>query len=464
MIPFALANLFASRNDPLRKPEEAVPALLAATTNPTANGSTHGRVTPPGALSMTTGPGALTPVMANQAAPKAKKKPPQPALSPLQEVEEASSPVAQVMADAAHTQGPELPPDALPDLSQYEAPAQPVDLSMGPPQEPQPALNLAGYEQGILSKLFDDSKTGVSPFQHLMRGLGAAGSQDPMQTLAMFQAQDREDQEYRDKRAAANRPKVTPLGDGVFSLVQFPDGTQRMVKNSEIAAHFDEQRDRKYQQDLEIARARAEGKQREQQDKTTAKAMLDNAPDKAQTEAAVSELTTLAGLLDKTDAATGPALGLVPKWGRDIITPEGADIQDRAERIIQASLRATLGAQFTEKEGKGFLERAYNPRLDEATNAARLRMMAKELQALQGSKEQAIEHMRKHGTLAGFAPVSSTEGAQGASSGGLPRISSDADYAQLPAGARYVSPDGKVRQKPGMVVPGLSERAAKYFQ
>ena len=124
----------------------------------------------------------------------------------------------------------------------------------------------------------------------------------------------------------------------------------------------------------------------------------------------MQELNTIADALDKTDSATGPVLGLLPKALRDIITPEGSSLQDRAERVVQGGLRATLGGQFTQAEGDRFLARAYNPRLDEKTNAANLRTIAREIAAIQLDKPRALEYFQKNQTLVGFVPNTGPQG------------------------------------------------------
>ena len=122
--------------------------------------------------------------------------------------------------------------------------------------------------------------------------------------------------------------------------------------------------------------------------------------------------------------------------------PQSTKLKQDAERIIQNSLRATLGAQFTEKEGTRFLERAYNPALPVADNVKRLNEIADELDTVAKNKEAAVAYMKKNGTLAGFQPEVTP-----AAGGGAKRISSEDEWAALPAGTQYVGPDGKTRIK-----------------
>ena len=73
------------------------------------------------------------------------------------------------------------------------------------------------------------------------KGLMAAGSPDPAKTLAMFQSQD----------ADLNRTKVTPLADGAFSLIQEPGKPPRTVLNSEVAKYLGDQQQSKFEQALQ---------------------------------------------------------------------------------------------------------------------------------------------------------------------------------------------------------------------
>ncbi len=116
----------------------------------------------------------------------------------------------------------------------------------------------------------------------------------------------------------------------------------------------------------------------------------------------VKQLKQAATSLGKTDSATGPLVGLVPKIGRDIISPEGASIQDSVEEVVQRNLRLVLGAQFTENEGKQLLARVYNPRQPESVNKARVERLANQIAEAAKAKAEAGDYFEEHGTLKGF--------------------------------------------------------------
>jgi hypothetical protein len=99
---------------------------------------------------------------------------------------------------------------------------------------------------------------------------------------------------------------------------------------------------------------------------------------------------------------TGAGLGLVPDVVRNAVAPESIAVRDMVESVIQQSLRQILGAQFTEKEAERLIQRSYNERLDEATNAKKLDATIKELETMANAKEEAAKYFEKNGSLKGF--------------------------------------------------------------
>jgi len=106
--------------------------------------------------------------------------------------------------------------------------------------------------------------------------------------------------------------------------------------------------------------------------------------------------------IGKTDTATGGFIGLLPKIVRDVVTPEGAAMQDKVEQVIQSNLRQVLGAQFTEKEGQMLLARSYNPRLSEKENQQRLQSLVKQIDGAYTAQKAAARYFEDNGTLKGF--------------------------------------------------------------
>lgn len=123
---------------------------------------------------------------------------------------------------------------------------------------------------------------------------------------------------------------------------------------------------------------------------------------------ATNQLKTLEEIAGKLEAPgeanySGPYLGLVPESVRGITNPASVDVQNDIANIVQRSLRPILGAQFTEKEGENLIRRAYNPQLDEATNAKRLRRLVEVSRKIAQQKLAAAQYFEQHGTLKGFA-------------------------------------------------------------
>lgn len=118
----------------------------------------------------------------------------------------------------------------------------------------------------------------------------------------------------------------------------------------------------------------------------------------------------LAQLKDVTSALqtpgaqlTGPIIGSTPNAILKFTNPQSIAMRERVEEVVQRSLRAILGAQFTEKEGERLIARAYNPNLSEGENAIRVNRLYTQLnQALENKKDAAI-YFQKNGTLEGWS-------------------------------------------------------------
>lgn len=99
---------------------------------------------------------------------------------------------------------------------------------------------------------------------------------------------------------------------------------------------------------------------------------------------------------------SGPLVGLQPDSVRKITNPESASVQRDIEDAIQSTLRATLGPQFTEKEGTRILRNAFDPMLSESENARRVEGIVKSLDRIAKSKQNAADYYEAHGTLKGY--------------------------------------------------------------
>lgn len=99
---------------------------------------------------------------------------------------------------------------------------------------------------------------------------------------------------------------------------------------------------------------------------------------------------------------TGPILGRMPDAITAFTNPKAVDARQRVEEIVQRNLRIVLGAQFTQKEGENLIARAYNPALDEATNAKRLGRLITSMEKMAKAKTAASDYFERHGTMKGF--------------------------------------------------------------
>lgn len=82
--------------------------------------------------------------------------------------------------------------------------------------------------------------------------------------------------------------------------------------------------------------------------------------------------------------------------------PQGLITRERMESVIQQSLRATLGAQFGEREGAEFIRRGYNPSLSPAENLERLIDLRASTEQLIESEKEATEYWEENKTLRGY--------------------------------------------------------------
>lgn len=138
---------------------------------------------------------------------------------------------------------------------------------------------------------------------------------------------------------------------------------------------------------------------------------------------AAKQLSQLKDVVDalgtKGSSLTGPYLGLVPDAVKSFTNPNSIAMRERVEEVVQRSLRAILGAQFTEKEGERLIARAYNPSQPESENAIRVGRLYEQLKQGFDAKQDAASYFQKNGTLEGwngrlfnigdFDPVSSRD-------------------------------------------------------
>lgn len=85
------------------------------------------------------------------------------------------------------------------------------------------------------------------------------------------------------------------------------------------------------------------------------------------------------------------------------LNEQGFVARETVESVIQQSLKATLGAQFGEKEGEQFIRRGYNPSLPPAENLERLIDLRANIEQLVDSERESVEYWENNNkTLRGY--------------------------------------------------------------
>lgn len=127
----------------------------------------------------------------------------------------------------------------------------------------------------------------------------------------------------------------------------------------------------------------------------------------------------------------------------DILKPESAiRVRQDVQAAAQGALKATLGAQFTEKEGQRIMDMAYDEKLSPQENIRKIDMAINELKTAAKNKAMKAAHFEENGTLTGYKNGMSTQPAEQ----GLlqPRAAPSAAGEMI----SVVSPDGAIGQIP----------------
>jgi hypothetical protein len=107
----------------------------------------------------------------------------------------------------------------------------------------------------------------------------------------------------------------------------------------------------------------------------------------------------------KTTLASGRVIGNAPDFVLALFqSPKTRGAIKDIQSVVTQNLKKILGSQFTEREAKQFMERAFDPRLSEEQNAKRIRVLRNELQNVLSAEREAVEYFRTHNTLLGFVP------------------------------------------------------------
>ena len=103
----------------------------------------------------------------------------------------------------------------------------------------------------------------------------------------------------------------------------------------------------------------------------------------------------LEGAIANGEAITGSWASYMPEAVRNVVDAEGLDMQQSVERIVQQSLKETLGAQFAQKEAEQLFARTWNPKASPEVNLRRTRRLLGELDAYAGNMDHISQGMLK---------------------------------------------------------------------
>lgn len=111
------------------------------------------------------------------------------------------------------------------------------------------------------------------------------------------------------------------------------------------------------------------------------------------------------GLRDKK-VTTGGLTGFFPdRMTADSVLSARADVNS----TVMNSLRAILGAQFTEKEGERIIKNTWNEADSTENNVARLERLVGDLYSQADAKDAKAKFFQERGTLAGYQPAQSAQ-------------------------------------------------------
>ncbi len=171
----------------------------------------------------------------------------------------------------------------------------------------------------------------------------------------------------------------------------------------------------------------------------------------ADAERNIAQLEQQIQRLQGEENLTGPIIGMQPRYMATFTNPAGVDVQEQVEEVVQRNLREILGAQFTEREGERLISRAYNPRLEETVNVARLTRLVDQMRRAADAKNAMAQYFDQYGTLQGYKgpkmPTMSEMGDAVEGEGEIAQPTTKEERDALPSGTPYIAPDGSRKVK-----------------
>lgn len=119
----------------------------------------------------------------------------------------------------------------------------------------------------------------------------------------------------------------------------------------------------------------------------------------------LANLSRAQDILQSGENVSGAMFGLLPEQGFNIFAPNAKIARDSVRGVVQGTLRETLGAQFTQKEGEGIMDRAYDPALPEAENKKRVAALFMKLsEAAQAKTDMMNYYINNDYNMKGYQP------------------------------------------------------------
>lgn len=106
--------------------------------------------------------------------------------------------------------------------------------------------------------------------------------------------------------------------------------------------------------------------------------------------------------LQNDSSLTGPGAAFIPDKIRNFTNEKAITTRDDVRAAAQGALKATLGSQFTEKEGERIMNQAFNEGLSPKANIAKIDAAIQELETARNNNDSKAEYFRKNGTLSGW--------------------------------------------------------------
>lgn len=116
----------------------------------------------------------------------------------------------------------------------------------------------------------------------------------------------------------------------------------------------------------------------------------------------IEQLRAVHKRLAAGERLTGPEIGNLPGRVREVTNPSAIQAYEQVQEVVQRNLRAVLGGQFAQLEGRQLIDRAYNLRLPPEQNAERVSRLLSAIEQAAKAKEEMAAYFDKYGTLSGY--------------------------------------------------------------